>query len=257
MNRTHVVVTGAGNGIGAGIARAFLSSGCLVSAVDIREDLLDKQFAETAGVHRFIADLALEADSIIDRIWAHSGPVDVLVNAAGIYPAVQVLDIDTAAWDRVLNVNTRAPMLTTIAFAQHAIKAGRRGSVINITSGAAVRSRPGGALYATSKAALDMATRAAALELGPHGIRVNAVSPGFVTVDSDVNPVTSEYAAALSKNPLGRPGTPQDIAEAVTWLASDAADWITGATLRVDGGSGTGATHLPIHWPAITPTQAG
>jgi NAD(P)-dependent dehydrogenase (short-subunit alcohol dehydrogenase family) len=102
--------------------------------------------------------------------------------------------------------------------------------------------------YATSKAAMEMLTKACAVELGGHGIRVNAVSPGFVTVDSEANPVTEEYAAAVSVNPLGRPGAPGDIARAVQWLASEQAEWITGAVLRVDGGSTAGAPALPVHW---------
>lgn len=93
-----------------------------------------------------------------------------------------------------------------------------------------------------------MATRAAALELGAHRIRVNAVSPGFVLVNSDCNPVSAQYAEAIGTNPLGRPGTPQDIARAVCWLAGPEASWITGEVLRVDGGSSAGALHLPRIW---------
>ncbi|MCX4967356.1 SDR family oxidoreductase [Streptomyces sp. NBC_00654] len=93
-----------------------------------------------------------------------------------------------------------------------------------------------------------MATRAAALELGEYGIRVNAVSPGFVQVAGDCNPVSAEYAAAIGANPLGRPGTPYDIARAVCWITGQDASWITGEVLRVDGGSSTGALHLPRIW---------
>lgn len=93
-----------------------------------------------------------------------------------------------------------------------------------------------------------MVTKASALEPGELGIRVNAVSPGFVTVDSPVNPITSGYADAVSKNPLGRRGEPDDIARAVLWLASEEANWVTGETIRVDGGASTGAMDLPLHW---------
>lgn len=95
-----------------------------------------------------------------------------------------------------------------------------------------------------------MATRASALELGPLGIRVNAVAPGFVTLDSTANPVSEDYAAAVSGNPLGRRGKPDDIARAVLWLTSGEAEWITGEILRVDGGSSAGAMKVPLHWPA-------
>ena len=124
---------------------------------------------------------------------------------------------------------------------------------MNISSGAAQRARPGGGPYASSKAALEMATRAAALELGRHGIRVNAVSPGFVAVDSAANPVAENYRAVVSRNPLGRPGVPADIARAVRWIAGDEASWVTGEILRVDGGSGTGAADLPRLWPPPAP----
>jgi NAD(P)-dependent dehydrogenase (short-subunit alcohol dehydrogenase family) len=129
--------------------------------------------------------------------------------------------------------------------------------VVNISSGAATRARPGAAHYATSKAALEMLTKACAVELGGLGIRVNAVSPGFVTVDSDANPVTEEYAAAVSVNPLGRRGEPREVADAVFWLAGPEAGWITGAILRVDGGSTAGAAGLPLHWAGGTAVQNG
>lgn len=93
-----------------------------------------------------------------------------------------------------------------------------------------------------------MLTKSAAVELGPFGIRVNAVSPGFVDVDSTVNPVTEAYAAAVSVNPLGRRGRPDDIAAGVYWLASDEAEWVTGTVLRIDGGASAGTTTLPLHW---------
>jgi 3-oxoacyl-[acyl-carrier protein] reductase len=191
---------------------------------------------------------ALGPQALIADAWAFA-PVDVLVNSAGIYPATPYLELDARTWDSVLNLNTRAPMLATVALAQRAVEAGRPANVVNISSGAALRARPGAAPYSTSKAALEMATRASALELGQYGIRVNAVAPGFVTVNSSVNPVTEEYAAAVSGNPLGRRGEPDDIARAVVWLSGDEAAWITGETLRVDGGSATGAMHLPMHWP--------
>jgi NAD(P)-dependent dehydrogenase (short-subunit alcohol dehydrogenase family) len=190
---------------------------------------------------------------VIGDAWA-AAPIDVLVNAAGVYPATPFLELDAVTWDSVLDLNLRAPLLTTVELGKRAITAGRKPVVVNISSGAALRARPGAAPYSTSKAALEMATRAAALELGPHGIRVNAVSPGFVAVGSDVNRVTDEYASAVSPNPLGRVGEPDDIARAVFWIAADDANWVTGTVLRVDGGSSTGAMGLPLSWPK-TPNE--
>lgn len=255
----HVLVTGAAGGIGTAIAARFAADGCRLTIVDLRTDPLSvaaaKLRATGADVSLIAGDLADEdfATTLVDR----AGPLDVLVNAAGIYPATPLLEMTAADWDRVQDVNVRAALLTTVAFARQRVTAGAPGAVVNISSGAATRARPGAAHYATSKAALEMLTKACAVELGTHGIRVNAVSPGFVTVDSEANPVTEEYAAAVSVNPLGRRGLPTDIAAAVHWLADDDAQWITGAVLRVDGGSTAGAPTLPLHWQGQTTTQRG
>jgi NAD(P)-dependent dehydrogenase (short-subunit alcohol dehydrogenase family) len=260
----HVLVTGAGSGIGAGVCSAFAALGDRVTGADVRRDALDAVLARIAREHgtptaALVCDLAdaAAAERLVSDAWDRHGAVDVLVNAAGIYPATPFLNLSAAAWDQVQHVNVRAPMLTTVDFGRRAADAGRGGCVVNISSGAALRARPGAAHYCSSKAAVEMLTRAAAIELGGHGIRVNAVSPGFVEVDSLVNPVTPEYAEAVSPNPLGRRGQPADIAAAVVWLASDAAAWISGSILRVDGGASAGTTALPLHWPELTEVQRG
>jgi 3-oxoacyl-[acyl-carrier protein] reductase len=252
-----VLVTGAGGGIGAAIADRFAAAGDRLVLSDVRPAELSTVASKLRSDHGVdvvelpgdLADAAY-AEGLVER----AGTVDVLVNAAGIYPATPLLEMTAAIWDRVQDVNVRAALLTTVAFG----RAGRPGAVVNISSGAATRARPGAAHYATSKAALEMVTKACAVELGAHGIRVNAVSPGFVTVDSDANPVTEAYASAVSVNPLGRRGEPREIADAVFWLAGSEAGWITGAVLRVDGGSTAGAAGLPLHWAgAVTLVQQG
>jgi 3-oxoacyl-[acyl-carrier protein] reductase len=254
----HVLVTGAAGGIGRAIAASFGADGWQVSGVDMRIDELAAAMAELPEGRGFgyPADLADPAapETIMRSVWLRQ-PVDHLVNAAGIYPARRFLDLDAGLWDRVQAVNVRAPMLLTRAFATLAIGSGRTGSVINISSGAAIRARPGAAHYCTSKAAVEMLTKATAVELGSAGLRVNAVSPGFVTVQSKANPVTEDYASAVSGNPLGRRGEPGDIASAVRWLVSADASWITGAILRVDGGAAAGTTMLPLHWDGLTSVQ--
>ncbi|WP_328333827.1 MULTISPECIES: SDR family NAD(P)-dependent oxidoreductase [unclassified Streptomyces] len=254
----HVLVTGAASGIGRAVAEHFAAAGHRLTLVDIDATPL-ADTAKALGAAHQVRDLC-SADGPSDAVsdgWQAQGPVDVLVNAAGIYPSLDMAEVTAADWDRVLALNTRAPVLATAELARRAIASGRTSSVVNISSGAALRARPGGGPYAASKAALEMATRAAALELGPHGIRVNAVSPGFIDVDSTCNPVTDAYAAAVSVNPLGRPGTPADIARAVVWIAGPDASWVTGEILRVDGGSGTGATHLPRLWPPPVTSPTG
>lgn len=239
-DRGRVLVTGAAGGLGSAICRVFAGDGREVVTADVRSGDIVTDLSDAGQVER-----------MVEAAW----PFSVLVNAAGVYPATPLLDMTAELWDRVQDINVRAPLLATVAFARRCAAAGQAGCVVNITSGAALRARPGAAHYCSSKAALEMATRACALELGPR-VRVNAVSPGFIGVDSDVNPVTEEYSRVVSANPMGRPGTPGDIAQAVLWLADDHASWVTGAVLRVDGGSSTGA-QLPVHWPGTTDIQKG
>ncbi|MEV8315112.1 glucose 1-dehydrogenase [Streptomyces sp. NPDC059900] len=246
----HVLVTGAAGGIGGAIAAEFAARGARLTLADRDPEVLEQTAAQLGDASTFAADLT-DPDApaaLVEQAWTGHGPIDVLVNAAGVYPSLDMADVDARSWDRLFAVNLRAPVLATAAFARLARAAGRPGAVVNISSGSALRARPGGGPYASSKAALEMATRAAALELGPHHIRVNAVSPGFVQVASDCNPVSAQYAAAIDANPLGRPGSPDDIARAVCWIAGPDASWITGEVLRVDGGSSTGALHLPRIW---------
>ncbi|GHF05894.1 dehydrogenase [Streptomyces spiralis] len=251
---THAVVTGAASGIGRAVAEHFTQAGAQLTLVDVDADRL-AAVADALGARHHVVDLC-DTDgpaAAVGDSWRTHGPVDVLVNAAGIYPSLDMIDVTAAGWDRVFALNTRAPVLATAELVRLAAAAGRPASVVNISSGAALRARPGGGPYAASKAALEMATRAAALEFGPLGIRVNAVSPGFVAVDSVCNPVADAYATAVSGNPLGRPGTPADIARAVLWIAGPEASWVTGEILRVDGGSSAGAAHLPRLWPPDAP----
>ncbi len=260
MTARHVLVTGAAGGIGLACAQAFAAGGDRVTGVDARVDELAAAMTTVAEKHG-VATQSLAADlsdpgvsRLIQAAATQLGPVDVLVNAAGIYPATPLAEMTAEVWDRVQHVNVRAPVLLAVALAAQQVASA---CVVNISSGAATRARPGAAHYCTSKAALEMATKACAVELAAAGVRVNAVAPGFVDVDSPVNPVTSEYAAAVSVNPLGRVGRPEEIAAAVLWLASDAAGFTTGAILRVDGGATAGTTALPYHFPGTTLLQHG
>jgi 3-oxoacyl-[acyl-carrier protein] reductase len=251
--KPHVLITGIIGRIGSAIAREFLRAGHRVTGIDFRKDELDavsRSFGPAGPVGGVLADL-VDSDQVADafeRAWNDAGPVDVLVNCAGIAPPTPLLEMGPAVWDRVQAVNVRAPMILTTALARRTVPAGRTASVVNITSGNAVRARPGAAHYCASKAALESLTRSAALEFGP-SIRVNAVSPGFVDVDSPVNRVSREYAESFPATPMGRHGTPEDIARAVFWLAGPQAEFCTGTVLRVDGGSLAGLRNLPVQAP--------
>lgn len=252
------LITGAASGIGQAVAVELARKGMSLVLVDIDgnglKETKDRTMNYGVKVSSIVEDLGEEGSS--KRIIAAAsmcGELNTLVNAAGIYPAVRVLDVDASLWDTVQRINVRAPMLLTVEFGKYFKQLAQKqrlatASVVNVSSGAALRARPGGAPYTTSKAALDMVTKACALELAELGIRVNAVAPGFVQVDSSINKLSDEYVQSVSTNPLGRAGRPVDIAKAVAWLVSVDAQWITGEVLRVDGGAAAGNHTLPVHW---------
>jgi NAD(P)-dependent dehydrogenase (short-subunit alcohol dehydrogenase family) len=238
-----VIVTGAGQGIGAGIARRFAQAGAPV-VVNYRTSAegaqvvvarIEAEGGEAAAVQ---ADVSREegAIALIEAAVARFGRVDGLINNAGTYPLHNLLDMTAADWDAVIDANQRSAFLCTQAAARRMIEQGEGGTIVNITSIEAEHPAPAHSHYNAAKAAVAMFTRSAALELGPHGIRVNAVAPGLIWregLDEDWPDGVARYRAAA---PLGRLGTYDDVADACLFLASPAARWITGVTLRVDGG---------------------
>ncbi|MGH3097690.1 MAG: SDR family NAD(P)-dependent oxidoreductase [Streptosporangiales bacterium] len=249
----RVLVTGAAGGIGRAIAAHMVRAGATVAVSDAREEACTQVARElgtsTSSVRAITADLRVRADAraCLRDAWEQLGGLDILVNAAGIYPSRLLLDMTDEEWDGVLGVNLDAPFALCTEFARALVAEERPGHIVNIASGAADRARPGAAHYCTSKAGLVMLTRALALELAPHRIHVNAVSPGFIAVDSAVNPLREEYVEAISGGqPWPRPGKPEDIAAAVAFLCSGESDWMTGTTVHVDGGSGAGNAKLPL-----------
>ena len=243
---TRAVVTGAGGIFGRRIAAAFARAGARLCLSDPRPDVLERLPGElglTGDAPLLHATELRDEGSILDltrlveRAW---GAPEVLINNAGVYPRGHLLDTPADEWDRIMDVNLRAPFLLTREVARLMIAAGIHGSVVNITSGAARNVRTGSVPYGTSKVALERLTAGLALELAPHGIRVNAVSPGFAP-GSTVSPLSPGYVEAmLARIPLGRASGPDDAPNAILFLCSARASFITGATLAVDGGNSLG-----------------
>jgi 3-oxoacyl-[acyl-carrier protein] reductase len=176
--------------------------------------------------------------AIVEQHW---GAPDIVVNNAGVYPRGLLLDIDVEEWDRIFDINLRGPFLITREMAKRMIATNINGAIINISSGASRTMRTGSVPYCTSKTALERLSKGFALELAPHGIRVNVVEPGFAP-GSTVSPLSEAYVERMkARIPLGRTSEPEDAAQAVIYLASDAASFITGAVLSVDGGNSIGS----------------
>ncbi len=177
-----------------------------------------------------------EAGAMVDLVARDLGGLDVLVNNAGVYPRVPFLDMRESDWDYVLDVNLKGTFFCAQAAARAMIAGGRRGSIINLAS-QAIRGAVRGTHYTASKGGVVALTRAIALELAPHGIRVNAIAPGLTDTAQPRYGNTEEEIAAMSDAvPLGRMARPDDIADVAVFLASDQARHITGQTLHVNGG---------------------
>jgi NAD(P)-dependent dehydrogenase (short-subunit alcohol dehydrogenase family) len=249
------MLTGAGR-LGTAIAAELARAGARVGIVDMNPDAAGRvaEVARSEGAPKAMhvrADVSSSADveSAVQTLERELGPIDVLVNAHGIFPNRPLLEMEEDEWDRVFAVNTRGTMLTCRAVARRLVDRGAPGAIVNISSGAATSARAGGSHYTGSKAAVNMLTHVLAIELGPHRIRVNAIAPGLILdeVLSEGESHNSKYAEMmLAMTPLRRTGAPEDIAPAVVFLASDRSPWTTGSILEITGGSHAGRTHVPL-----------
>ncbi|KHK90178.1 SDR family NAD(P)-dependent oxidoreductase [Novosphingobium malaysiense] len=235
------IVTGGAAGIGFSVVSLLFAAGANVVAVDRDADALAQAIARIASdkgrVIAYRADVSDEggAQTIVDTALAEFGRIDVLVNNAGIYPpSPRLPDMNLETAERVFSVNLFGAMRLAGAAAA-AMPAG--GRIINMSSIESLRpSSPSNSYYGTSKGAMNAFTRAAALDLAPRGIRVNAVLPGIIATEGTSAIPDPHLAALASRAPSGRIGKPHDIAEAVLFLASGASDYVNGHCLVVDGG---------------------
>jgi len=239
------LITGASSGIGAATAKLFSKLGATVALTGRDEANLNKVGEQcTAGKKPLIiaGDLVKEADTkrIMETTISHFGSLNVLVNCAGILELGNIENTTLEQYDRVFNINVRSMYHLTMLAVPHLVKT--KGNIVNVSSVNGLRSFPNVLAYNMSKSAVDQFTRCVALELAPKQVRVNGVNPGVTITELQKRGGLNEEAYAKflehSKNThaLGRPGEPEEVASAIVFLASDAASFITGATLPVDGG---------------------
>jgi len=236
------LVTGASKGVGRGIALGLAGAGWDVAVNYNRDEAGAKATAaaiEEKGQRAWVlsADVGDSADveKMFDELQNQAGPLDLLVNNAGVQTWSSLLDLDEADWDRTIRTNLKGTFLCTKQAAR-VMKSNGGGAIVNIGSGANSVPFPNLVDYSASKGGIDALTRVSAVELGPYGIRVNCVAPGAVEIERTKQESPDYEATWAPLTPLRRVGQVEDVAKVVLYLAGDGADFVTGQTVYVDGG---------------------
>jgi NAD(P)-dependent dehydrogenase (short-subunit alcohol dehydrogenase family) len=239
------LVTGAGRGIGRGIAEVFAEEGAHVAVNYLEnpeeaEAVAESIRAKGRRATTVQADVANRKDveAMVEKVWRELGPIDVLVNNAGIETIVPFLDLTDEQWTRLTDTNLRGGWLCSQVFCRRAVAEKRPGSIINIGSIQAAKVLPGRTHYAPTKLGLEALTRNMSAEMTPLGIRVNCVHPGLIDTDMTAWVMKSPdiLPLVLAQISLGRAGQPREIGRVVAFLASDEAGYVTGQSIHVDGG---------------------
>jgi len=243
------IITGGSQGIGEACARRFAREGAVPVIADVAVDR-GRALADELGGMFVPCDVGdkLQVDTLVAATVKAHGRIDVLVNNAGIFKAADFLDVSEADFDAVLRVNLKGSFLAGQAVARVMAAAGR-GSIVNMSSVNGVLAIPTIASYNVSKGGINQLTRVMALALADKGVRVNAVAPGTIATELAAKAVlTSDEARAriMSRTPMKRLGEPSEIADVVAWLASDAASYVTGEIVVVDGGRMTLNYTVPV-----------